>query len=163
MIEKSADQMDEIQCATERDLAIGNLDRESGLLREVKDAMRRIHDGAFGACIVCESAISPKRLAAVPWAALCIECQEAADRDREDNGNLSAECSSMRRDDWFCAWLVSKAGKGGCSCEIRLEEGNALRGASDNLLKEARTAGDAYRERKLTREEWGDRIVRLDK
>ena len=64
-IEKSADQMDEIQYATERDLAIRNVDRESNLLRDVKDALRRIREGSFGACIECESAISPKRLAAV--------------------------------------------------------------------------------------------------
>jgi DnaK suppressor protein len=83
-IEKSADQMDEIQCATERDLAIRNVDRESNLLRDVKDALRRIHDGSFGTCVDCESAISPKRLAAVPWAACCIQCQEAAERDRQE-------------------------------------------------------------------------------
>jgi len=83
-IEKSADQMDEIQLATERDLAIRNMDRESGLLRDVKDALRRIHGGEFGTCMGCESAISPKRLAAVPWAALCIQCQEAADRNRQE-------------------------------------------------------------------------------
>ena len=87
-IEKSADQMDEIQYATERDLAIRNVDRESNLLRDVKDALRRIREGSFGACIECESAISPKRLAAVPWAAYCIQCQEAAERDRE-NGTES--------------------------------------------------------------------------
>jgi len=82
-IEKSADQMDEIQLATERDLAIRNVDRESGLLRDVKDALRRIQGGEFGTCMECESAISPKRLEAVPWAARCIQCQEAADRDRQ--------------------------------------------------------------------------------
>jgi DnaK suppressor protein len=83
-IEKSADQMDEIQGATERDLAIRNVDRESNLLRDVKEALRRIHDGSFGTCVDCESAISPKRLAAVPWAACCIQCQEAAERDRQE-------------------------------------------------------------------------------
>ena len=83
-IEKSADQMDEIQYATERDLAIRNVDRETSLLREVKDALRRIHGGSFGTCIDCESAISPKRLAAVPWAACCIQCQEAAERERRE-------------------------------------------------------------------------------
>src|ERR1700682_1466663 len=66
-IEKGADQMDEIQYASERDLAIRNVDRESSLLRAVKASLLRIHDGSFGTCIDCESAISPKRLAAVPW------------------------------------------------------------------------------------------------
>jgi len=37
-IEKSADQMDEIQYASERDLAMRNVDRESSLLRQVKAA-----------------------------------------------------------------------------------------------------------------------------
>src|ERR1017187_1277788 len=40
--------MDEIQYASERDLAIRNVDRESSLLRDVKGALRRIHDGSFG-------------------------------------------------------------------------------------------------------------------
>jgi DnaK suppressor protein len=79
-IEKSADQMDEIQYASERDLAIRNVDRESRLLLQVRAALRRIHDGSFGICIECESAISPKRLSAVPSAPRCIQCQDAADR-----------------------------------------------------------------------------------
>ena len=80
-IERSADEMDEIQDASERDLAIRNVDRESRLLRDVKAALRRIPDGSFGTCIDCESAISPKRLAAVPWAPRCIQCQDAFDQD----------------------------------------------------------------------------------
>lgn len=83
-IEKSPEQMDEIQYATERELAIRNVDRESSLLRDVKDALERIHDGSFGTCTDCESAISPRRLAAVPWASRCIQCQEAADQNRQE-------------------------------------------------------------------------------
>ncbi len=89
-IEKSADQMDEIQYASERDLAIRNVDRESTLLREVKAALRRIHDGSFGSCIECELAVSPKRLAAVPWAKRCFECQGAADRDGQETTLVNA-------------------------------------------------------------------------
>jgi DnaK suppressor protein len=80
-IERSADPMDEIKSASERDLAIGNVDRESKLLRDVRAALRRQQEGSFGICIECESEISPKRLAAVPWAPRCIVCQEAADQD----------------------------------------------------------------------------------
>ena len=83
-IEKSPDQLDESQYALERDLAIRQVDRESRLLRQIKTALRRIHDGGFGTCINCECAISPKRLAAVPWASHCIQCQDAADRDGQD-------------------------------------------------------------------------------
>lgn len=87
-IEKSADALDEVQHASERELAIRNLDRESNLLRNVRSALRRVEDGSFGTCLHCEEEISPKRLAAVPWASLCIQCQEQADRNR-DEGNES--------------------------------------------------------------------------
>jgi DnaK suppressor protein len=79
-IEKSADQMDEIQYASERDLAIGNVDRDTTLLRQVRAALIRIEGGDFGICADCEEAISPKRMAAVPWASRCIKCQEVADQ-----------------------------------------------------------------------------------
>ncbi len=88
-IEKSADQMDEIQYASERDLAIHDVDRESTLLRHVKAALRRIQDGRFGNCIDCDSEISPKRLAAVPWAPRCIKCQDTADRSEREGADVS--------------------------------------------------------------------------
>jgi DnaK suppressor protein len=83
-IEKSADALDEVQHASERELAIRNLDRESNLLRNVRAALRRIDDGSFGTCLHCEEEISPKRVAAVPWAPFCIQCQEQADRAQEE-------------------------------------------------------------------------------
>lgn len=86
-IEKSADALDEVQHAAERELAIRNLDRESHMLRNVRGALRRIDEGSFGICLHCEEEISPKRLAAVPWTALCIQCQEQADRNREEGND----------------------------------------------------------------------------
>jgi DnaK suppressor protein len=79
-IEKTADALDEVQLAGERELAIRNLDRESIMLRNVRGALSRIADGSYGTCLHCEEEISPKRLNAVPWTAYCIRCQEAADR-----------------------------------------------------------------------------------
>src|ERR687886_937425 len=83
-IEKSPDALDEVQHAAERELAIRNLDRESNLLRNVRSALRRIDDGSFGICLHCEEEISPKRIAAVPWAPFCIQCQEQADKNQEE-------------------------------------------------------------------------------
>jgi len=90
-IEKSPDPMDEIQDASERDLAIRNADRGSILLRQVRAALLRVHDGGFGTCIECEEAISPKRLAAVPWASRCIRCQDAADRDGRESTDFVSQ------------------------------------------------------------------------
>ena len=88
-IEKSADQMDEIQYAQERELATRNVERESALLREVDAALQRVHHGSFGTCTDCQSEIGPKRLAAVPWARRCINCQEATDRVGQGQGDMS--------------------------------------------------------------------------
>ncbi len=81
-IEKSADALDEVQHAAERELAIRNLDRESNLLRLVKLALRRMDEGTYGICMHCEEDINQKRLAAVPWAPYCLRCQELADNNQ---------------------------------------------------------------------------------
>ena len=86
MIEKTADALDEVQHAAERDLAIRNLNRESDLLRNVRLALDRLEGGSFGVCAECEEEISPKRLIAVPWAPFCLQCQEQADRNH-NNGD----------------------------------------------------------------------------
>jgi DnaK suppressor protein len=83
-IEKSPDALDEVQHAAERELAIRNLDRDSALLRNVRLALRRIQDGAYGVCLHCEEEISQKRLNAVPWAPFCISCQELSDRNQQN-------------------------------------------------------------------------------
>src|SRR5437763_1974519 len=70
-IEKSPDALDEVQNAAERELAIRNLDRESQLLRSVRNALARIGEGTFGVCLHCEEDISTKRLNAVPSASSC--------------------------------------------------------------------------------------------
>jgi RNA polymerase-binding transcription factor len=90
-IERSSDALDEVQQATERELAIRNLDRDSNVLRKVRGALRRIAEDDFGVCLHCEEDISAKRLAAVPWAAFCIRCQEIADISYGDSAdNLDA-------------------------------------------------------------------------
>jgi RNA polymerase-binding transcription factor len=76
---------DQIQRAADRAIVIQALDRNSALLREVRAALARIGEGGYGQCLQCEDPISPKRLAAVPWASLCLKCQEEVDQERADN------------------------------------------------------------------------------
>src|ERR1700688_506782 len=70
-IETSADELDRIQHAQERDYAMGVLNREAERLREIRAALERLPSGSFGICLNCEEEIGAKRLAAVPWTALC--------------------------------------------------------------------------------------------
>ena len=55
----------------------------------MRAALRRIDEGTFGVCLHCEEDITPKRLAAVPWTAFCIQCQEIADRNQAGDGSES--------------------------------------------------------------------------
>ena len=82
-IERTPDALDEVQFAAARELSTRNLERESSVLREVRAALDRIADGSYGACLHCEEEISQKRLKAMPWAKLCIACQEDTDRKRQ--------------------------------------------------------------------------------
>jgi DnaK suppressor protein len=63
----------------QRDLALR--DRATQHLELVDAALVRLDDGSFGACLRCGRPIAPARLDALPWAAHCIECQTAIDRD----------------------------------------------------------------------------------
>lgn len=82
-VDSSADMFDQIQHATERDMAAGSLERESECLREVRTALGRIRLGTFGICLDCEEEIGLKRLAAVPWTPSCIVCREAVEDSRK--------------------------------------------------------------------------------
>ena len=82
VIETTSDELDRVQNANDRDYAMGNLERNSSRLGEVRDALRRIGSGEFGICAGCEASINLKRLAAVPWASYCIACQEVVDREK---------------------------------------------------------------------------------
>ena len=89
VIEKAPDALDEVQLMGERELAIRNLSRDSDALRLIRPALNRIAHGTYGVCLHCEEDILPKRKAAVPWAAYCIDCQEQIDRREIEVGEVS--------------------------------------------------------------------------
>ena len=78
-VHRVADPADLTQEAVDRDLAVEMLDRESALVRHLRSAIGRIKDGSYGLCLECEEEIAPARLKALPWAQLCIRCQERAE------------------------------------------------------------------------------------
>ena len=78
-IERNADPLDTTQRALEREMATRSLDRNATLVRQIRAALDRANQGGYGVCLDCEEPISHKRLSAVPWAALCIQCQQRAD------------------------------------------------------------------------------------
>lgn len=51
-------------------------ENESRQLALIDEALLRIEDEEYGPCQNCGNAINPKRLAAIPWARYCLNCQE---------------------------------------------------------------------------------------
>jgi DnaK suppressor protein len=81
-VERASDTIDDVQNAALRDLAVNQLSWDAWRLREIEAALVRIDEGSFGICQHCDEEIHPKRLAALPWAALCVRCQEEEDQRR---------------------------------------------------------------------------------
>jgi DnaK suppressor protein len=55
--------------------------REKSLLGKVDLALKKIEEGTFGICEVCDEPIGKKRLEARPETTLCIRCKEDQERD----------------------------------------------------------------------------------
>lgn len=50
---------------------------EEHLLKDIKDALKRIDENKFGKCAFCGKEIGTERLEAIPYASLCIDCEES--------------------------------------------------------------------------------------
>lgn len=52
-------------------------------LAQIDDALSRLEYGAYGICETCGNAIDTERLLALPYATMCLACQEEEDRTDE--------------------------------------------------------------------------------
>jgi DnaK suppressor protein len=62
---------------TEVDFALMQMKSET--LKRIDQAMSRLEQGTYGRCEECDGEISANRLSALPFAALCRNCQENAE------------------------------------------------------------------------------------
>jgi RNA polymerase-binding protein DksA len=56
-------------------------ENSENVLQAIERALTKIEDGGFGTCESCGRPIAEDRLAAIPWATRCIDCQR-----REEHG-----------------------------------------------------------------------------
>jgi RNA polymerase-binding transcription factor DksA len=49
-------------------------------LATIDEALERLDAGTYGICADCKSDIPPRRLHALPFATLCVQCQSLADK-----------------------------------------------------------------------------------
>lgn len=65
----------------DREFNLGLASTEQKLLNLVESALRKIDDKTYGLCESCKKTIPQKRLTAMPYAPLCIKCQELEEKE----------------------------------------------------------------------------------
>lgn len=64
----------------DREFSLGLASNERQSLYELDDAIKKIEEGTFGICEECKSLITKTRLKVVPFARLCVKCQEKKEK-----------------------------------------------------------------------------------
>ncbi len=74
-------QLDEMPSAVAQDLTVQVMNSGWRIARAIERAIESLENSQYGVCRDCGDRIGSNRLAAIPWASLCIRCQETSDRD----------------------------------------------------------------------------------
>jgi RNA polymerase-binding transcription factor len=74
--ELEPDAVDQATSSSEKESVVHRSNEEQQLLSMVESALSRIREGSFGQCQRCGKETDGRRLAAVPWARYCIQCQQ---------------------------------------------------------------------------------------
>jgi DnaK suppressor protein len=78
-LESARDVGDQALMDLERELGISLMEMRNRRRQSIDEALMRLHEGTYGMCAECGIEISEKRLQAVPFAKLCVECQSRAE------------------------------------------------------------------------------------
>lgn len=74
------DKSDLAQDYVRRDRDTALIEHMEDTLREIDSALHKLDEGTYGKCARCGKPIAPERLEALPYAELCIQCQELLER-----------------------------------------------------------------------------------
>ncbi len=58
----------------EQEFTLSLMENDEGTLDAIEHALLRIEEGSYGVCEECSAKIPKLRLAAIPYAALCVKC-----------------------------------------------------------------------------------------
>jgi DnaK suppressor protein len=85
-IDGTLDSVDEASVNYNKEYWYSLSDTDRKILKMIDQALLRVKNKDFGECTNCGNPIEEKRLEAVPWAKLCLACQEL-----EEKGLLEEE------------------------------------------------------------------------
>ncbi len=74
-LESAMDVGDQALADLERELGISLMEMRNRKRQLIDEALTRLNEGMYGICAECGIEISERRLDAVPFAKLCVECQ----------------------------------------------------------------------------------------
>ena len=67
----------------DREFSLNMASNEQEVLYRIDAALKRIEDKSYGLCEVCQKKISKARLKIVPFAELCVPCQEKQEKEKK--------------------------------------------------------------------------------
>ncbi|MCC2639795.1 MAG: dksA [Nitrospira sp.] len=74
-LESARDVGDQALMDLERELGISLMEMRNRRRQAIDEALMRLNEGTYGICAECGIEVSEKRLEAVPFAKLCVQCQ----------------------------------------------------------------------------------------
>ena len=89
-LENTEDEGDLAVISHERDLLLNLHESDYAHLRHIQEAMKAMDRGQYGECVRCGEDINEKRLEAVPWATMCIRCQEETETEHSPSSMVLA-------------------------------------------------------------------------
>jgi DnaK suppressor protein len=75
------DVADKAESSYTKEFLLSLSDAERDQLFQIDAALKRIESKDFGHCQMCQKEIGKKRLNALPWTPLCIECQQKTESE----------------------------------------------------------------------------------
>ncbi len=78
--DETIDDADMTSVELEQSMRMRLRNREALYIKKIDEALRRIAEGSFGKCKICEEEIELKRLEARPTATHCVTCKEEQER-----------------------------------------------------------------------------------
>ncbi len=79
---EAMDIVDKASSSYTKEFMFSRSNQERLFIQAIDEALERIEDGSFGECSNCGEIVNRKRLEAVPWAKLCLACQELEEQGR---------------------------------------------------------------------------------
>ena len=89
-LEKTEDDGDLATISHDRELFYNLHENDFTRLKFIKGAIKAMDRGQYGECVRCGEDINEKRLEAVPWATMCIRCQEETEAERTSSRTVLA-------------------------------------------------------------------------